>query len=132
MDEELRSDPLQEKIDEFTKALRKAKVPAHIMKLLKGTIDNAAWLELKLDKIREEIPEGDVLREYDNGGGQKGVQKDPILKAYESVFRDYMMAIDKIMNALPEGAKEPLKRKARKAEPKNALELIREKQRGSA
>ena len=132
MEDDIRIDPVEAKIAEFNKALRKAKVPAHIRKLLEGTISNVAWLEMKLDEIRAEIPEGEFLREYDNGGGQKGTQKSPALKAYEGVFRDYMMGMDKIMDVLPDEAKTPMQRKARKAEPKNALELIREKQRGTA
>lgn len=132
MDEDIRIDLVEERISEFNKALRKAKVPVHIRKLLEGTIANVAWLEVKLDEIRNEIPEGEFLREYDNGGGQKGIQKSPVLKTYEGIFRDYMMGMDKIMDAIPDEAKEPMQRKARKAEPKNALELIREKQRGTA
>ena len=124
-------DPIEERIAEIERALKSAKAPAHIRKLLKGTIRNVAYLEVKLDEARAAIPEGEILREYDNGGGQKGVQKSPALKAYEELFRNYTGGMDEIMNALPKDSKEPIKRRKRKVEPKNMLEMISEKQRNA-
>jgi len=131
MEEGKNIDPVEERIKELTSAMRQAKTPAYIRKLLKGTIRNVAWLEIKLDEARANIPEGEILKEYDNGGGQKGMQKSPNLKAYEDLFRDYTSGMDEIMEALPKDSREPLKKRVKKSEPKNMLEKIRENQKNS-
>lgn len=132
MENEKIIDPVEERIRELTSALRSAKTPAHIRKLLKGTIRNIAWLEMKLDEVRDSIPEGEILREYDNGGGQKGVQESPLLKAYEKLFREYTTGMSEIMEALPKDSREPIMKRAKKKEPENVLQLLSEKQRNKA
>lgn len=131
MEYDIITDPVEERIEEINKALRSAKMPPHIRKLLKGTVKNVAWLELKLDEAKDAIPEGEIVKEYDNGGGQKGTQKSPALKAYNDLFREYTMGMDEILNALPKDSKEPMKRRARKKEPKNVFEQIKEQQKNS-
>lgn len=129
MNEEQRTDPVEQRIKEIDSALRSAKTPAHIRKLLKGTIRNVASLEVKLEEERLRMPSEDLLKEYDNGGGQKGTQKNPFWKAYEDVFRDFNTGMDKIIAMLPEGAREPLIRKVKEADkPRSTLEALRQKQ----
>lgn len=131
MDDERIVDPVEERIKEITSALRSAKTPPHIRKLLKGTIRNIAWMELKLDEARDAVPEGELLREYDNGGGQKGIQESPFLKAYERLFREYTAGMSEIMDALPKESREPISKRVNKKEPKNMLEMLKEKQRNN-
>ncbi len=128
MEDEEKKDPVEERIEEIERALKSAKAPAHIRKILKATVRNVARLEIKLDEAWAAIPEGEILKAYDNGGGQKGMQKSPSLKAYEELFKNYTAGMDEIMDALPKDSKEPMKRQRRKSEPKNTLEKIMEKQ----
>ena len=132
MEEEKIIDPVEQRTEEITSALRSAKTPAHIRKLLKGTIRNIAWLEMKLDEVRDSVPEGEIVREYDNGGGQKGLQESPFLRAYEKLFREYTTGMSEIMDALPRESREPMMKRVNKKEPKNMLELLKEKQRAEA
>ena len=127
MDEEARIDPVAQRTEEINKAVKQSKSPAHIRKLIKGEVRNAARLEKLLDVAWEQIPEDEILREYDNGGGQKGTQKSPALKAYQDLLRDYNEAMSKIIDNLPKDSKEPVTRRARSKKPQNKLEQIREK-----
>jgi Mg-chelatase subunit ChlI len=128
MDEEVKNQTVEERIHELEKAIKQSKSPVHIRKIVKGKVKNAARLEKLLDQAWEQIPEDEILRAYDNGGGQKGVQKSPAIKAYEDLLRSYNDAIDTVIDSLPKDSKEPIKRQARKKKPQNMLEQIREKQ----
>ena len=128
MDEEVRIDPVEERIDEIEKAIRQAKSPAHIRKIIKGKVRNAARIEKLLDIAWEQIPEGEILRAYDNGGGQKGVQKSPAVKAFEDLLRSYNDAMETIVDTLPKDSREPVRKRKRDKGPKNKLEEIKAKQ----
>ena len=128
MDEEAKIETVAKRTEELTKSIRQAKSPAHIRKIVKGEIKNAARLEKLLDTAWDQIPEEEILREYDNGGGQKGVQKSPALKAYQDLLRDYHEAMNNIINNLPKNSREPVTRRSRNKEPKNMLEQIKQKQ----
>ena len=129
MDEEVKIETVESRTEELTKSIRQAKSPTHIRKIIKGEVKNAARLEKLLDTAWEQIPEEEILREYDNGGGQKGTQKSPALKAYQDLLRDYHDAMNNIIDNLPKNSKEPVIRRSRKKEPKNKLEEIKQRQR---
>ena len=128
MDEEVKIETVAERTEELTKSIRQAKSPTHIRKIIKGEVKNAARLEKLLDTAWDQIPEEEILREYDNGGGQKGVQKSPALKAYQDLLRDYHEAMNNIINNLPKNSREPVTRRTKSKEPKNMLEQIKQKQ----
>ena len=130
MDGEVKIDPVSQRTEEIEKAIKQAKSPAHIRKLIKGEVKNAARLEKLLDIAWEQLPEAEILREYDNGGGQKGTQKSPALKAYQELLRDYNESMSKIVDNLPKNSKEPVIRRTRKKKPQNMLEQIKEKKKG--
>ncbi len=90
--------------------------------LLNDTIKNAAWMKVQLERARETIAAEPIVVEYDNGGGQSGLREHPAYKAYEALFKSYMLAINKLSEAMPvhTGA---IIDEAEK--PQTALELVR-------
>lgn len=104
--------------------LKDSGTPKDRVDILLATIENVAWMKVKLEDARTQVGEADLVVEYDNGGGQKGMQENPQIKAYRSLWQSYMTGMGKILSALPEG-------KAEDASPSapcdNVLELIRSK-----
>jgi len=72
--------------------------------LIDSLLQNAAWLQVKLDNTRELLVDQDVLVEYDNGGGQSGVRKNPGFDGYRQLLTSYTTTIKTIRNMLPETA----------------------------
>ena len=89
--------------------LKQAKTPPEKMKILEPVIDNVSWMKAKLEDTTEQIKDGQIAIEYNNGGGQKGVRESPLFKGYEALFKTYMSGMAKIMEAMPvkESAPEP-------------------------
>ena len=90
-------------------------------------IENVAWMKVKLEDARDLIRDADIVVEYDNGGGQRGIRENPLFKGYESLWKSYISGMNQIMDVLPE-------EKAKEAEeildrPKSVLEMVREKHR---
>ena len=97
---------------------------------LKPTIDNTAWMKVKLDEARDKIKNTSVAIPYDNGGGQTGVRENPLFKGYENLFKSYMSGMKQILDTLPKQA-ESIK-DAEIEGPKTMLELVREKHKKGA
>ena len=111
----------------ITRELKRANVPAHKMKVLAACISNTAFMRVKLDEIRAQIKEADIIVEYDNGGGQKGTRENPLFKGYESLWKSYMLGMSRILDAIPD-EKEELQQKAEEvAKPQTVLEMVRAK-----
>lgn len=53
-------------------------------------------LKLIREKLEEEgsrIPSEELIVEYDNGGGQRGVRENPFFHAYEKLLASYTRAL---------------------------------------
>lgn len=98
--------------------------------ILSTTIQNTAWMKVKLDETREKIKTSNVVIPYDNGGGQKGLRENPLFKGYESLFKSYLSGMRQILDLLPKGAQDI--RKEELETPKTMLELVRSKHRKEA
>ncbi len=98
--------------------------------ILDTTIENTAWMKVKLDVTRERIKTTDVAIPYDNGGGQTGIRENPLFKGYESLFKTYMSGMRQILDMLPNEAINVKKEEIEK--PKTMLELVRDKHRKEA
>lgn len=64
-----------------------------------------AWMAQRLEQSRAVIADSSILIAYDNGGGQKGVRKNPGYEAYAQLFNAFvrgMQALDQVLeNAQP-------------------------------
>ena len=93
-------------------------------KLLDPVADNVACMKLRLDRARELMEDTDVAIAYDNGGGQTGLRENPVYKGYESLWKSYMVGLEKILNAIPEAAAKQIEVQDK---PATVLELVRSK-----
>ena len=86
--------------------LDRAEIPRQQRDVLTPVIDNMAWQRIKLDETREQMQEESVVCEYNNGGGQTGTRENPIFKGYISLWRAYMIGLEKFTSYLPKDMQE--------------------------
>lgn len=61
---------------------------------------NVLWMEGKLANAREVIGRSSVAIPYDNGGGQKGIRKNPAFDGYNSLMSSYTKALKQLCEML--------------------------------
>lgn len=116
----------------ISREIKKAKISDHKMKVIEPVVINSAFMKVKLDEAREQIKDETITVEYDNGGGQKGVRENPVFKAYEALWKSYMLGIDKILSIIPEGEAVDLEVQTEQMKPQTVLDMVREKKKESA
>ena len=52
-------------------------------------IDDLVWQEQRLEDTRRLIKATPVVLTYDNGGGQRGVRRNPAYDGYHALFKSY-------------------------------------------
>lgn len=112
-------------VERLTALLENAEISASRVEMLEPVIENSACMKVKLDEIMEQISEADIIVEYDNGGGQRGIRENPIFKGYEALWKSYMSGMSVILSALP--AEVVKTESERVVESKTMLELVRDK-----
>ena len=112
-------------VERLKRLLFDCEVSEKTIELLSATIENTAWIKVKLDETRETIKTSKVVIPYDNGGGQKGLRENPLFKGYESLLKAYMSGIKQILDTLPKQAENVKKEEIEK--PQTMLELVRNK-----
>ena len=85
----------------ITKALRKSGCDEERLKILMPSIDNLVWLEQKMEQGRALIASSAIVIPYDNGGGQKGVRKNPAFEAIHRMTASYNACLKAIVDAIP-------------------------------
>lgn len=120
------SEAIRKERQKLIRELKKANISRHKMKVLESVVDNVAFMKVKLDELREQILTEDVLIEYDNGGGQKGIRENPIYKRYESLFSNFMKGMDKILAPMPDTDPET-NQTVQEVKPETLLDAIRKK-----
>ena len=86
--------------------LDQAKVSKQNKDALAAVIDNLAWQRIKLEDIRNQMLDADVVIPYNNGGGQEGLRENPIFKGYINLWRAYILGIEKLTSYLPKDLQE--------------------------
>lgn len=110
--------------DKIISALIESGVTSSRLAVLMPVIENVVWMSAKLDEVRENIRDGSIVIDYDNGGGQKGIRENPYFKGYESLWKSYMTGMTKILDYIPNEAVFEVKEADT---PKTVLELVRSK-----
>lgn len=108
---------------QITTILIDAGTPGDTINALEPVITNVVWMQTRLKDTRTEIGKASVVVPYDNGGGQTGTRENPLYKAYEALWKSYMLGMDKILKYLPAGAEIP----ETPAAPKSVLQEVLEK-----
>lgn len=112
--------------------LKRSKIPDTQLKILEPVIMNTAWMRIRLDAARREMEDAKIVVEYDNGGGQRGLRENPIFKAYEALWKSFMLGMGRILDAIPEEKQEELAGKMDEVRPQTVLDKIREKRRDAS
>lgn len=61
---------------------------------------NVLWMEAKLEDARRVIAGSSVAIPYDNGGGQKGVRRNPAYDGYNALMSSYTKAVRQLCDLL--------------------------------
>ena len=62
--------------------------------------ENVLWMEAKLANAREVIGKSSVAIPYDNGGGQRGIRKNPAFDGYNTLMSSYTKALKQLCEML--------------------------------
>lgn len=99
-------------------------------KTLVPVIENVTWMREHLDAARLELTGCELVEEYTNGNGMTGDRENLALRAYESLFKTYMLGMSKILDALPKET--PIAAADEELKPSTVLEFVRNKHRKEA
>lgn len=83
--------------------------------LAQSLAEELLWQREKLEKARRTIDSANMAMvvSYDNGGGQKGIRKNPMFEAYNAAFKNYERGIA-ALDAMLKGGKGSKVKKAGK------------------
>ena len=59
--------------------------------------ENVFFMEGKLVETRKGLANQQVVIAYDNGGGQKGIRKNPIFEGYNQLMANYRKTLDQLV-----------------------------------
>lgn len=62
--------------------------------------ENVLWMEAKLADARRVIGKSSVAIPYDNGGGQRGVRRNPAYDGYNALMASYTKAVRQLTDIL--------------------------------
>lgn len=62
--------------------------------------ENVLWMESKLAEARKAIGKSSVAIPYDNGGGQRGIRKNPAFDGYNALMAQYTRALKQLCEML--------------------------------
>ena len=123
---------VKREIRRITRELKKGKISDYNLKILEPVIANSAWMRVRLDEARKQMEDCRLVVEYDNGGGQRGLRENPSFKAYEALWKSFMLGMNRILDAVPENKQEEISKKINEVRPETVLDKIRDKKRNSA
>lgn len=113
--------------NKIKRELKKAKISGYKMKVIEPVISNVSFMKVKLDEARDQVKDETITVEYDNGGGQKGIRENPIFKAYEQLWKSYMLGMERILAIIPDEEKEEIEAQIEQTRPQTVLDKVLEK-----
>lgn len=66
-----------------------------------GMLEEASFLKMTLEKLREEIDQEGYTDEYKNGANQYGRKVSATLQSYNSTLKNYYVLMEKLMKMFP-------------------------------
>ena len=81
-----------------------ANVPSALKQSAIELAENILFMEERLKDSREHMKDQPIVMAYDNGGGQKGIRKNPMFDAYNSLMRTYNNSLAQLIEILGEDA----------------------------
>lgn len=74
------------------------------VKGLNSLIENTAFMAVTLRELREAINKEGLTCEYQNGENQKGIKRSPQVEIYNTMIKNYITAMSKILEQSPKGS----------------------------
>lgn len=128
-------DEMQERVEKekrrLTRMLRTGKTDPELVKALRPIIDNTAWMHAKLEDARAVIKNAQIVIDYDNGGGQKGIRENPAFHGYESLWKSYMLGMGRLLDSIPPKSAEDEKKKLADESPGTVLDMVMARRRAN-
>ena len=62
--------------------------------------ENVLFMEGKLKDTRRGLANQQVVIPYDNGGGQKGIRKNPVFEGYNQLMANYRKSLEQLVALL--------------------------------
>ncbi len=84
-------------------------LPEKKLKLITPLIENACFMKVTLEDLRENIIQEGTKEKYQNSETQFGFKKSTSLSAYNSLIKNYTSTIDRLEKYLPPEAKKDSK-----------------------
>lgn len=75
-------------------------VPEHVRPLVTELAENVSFMAGKLRETRVGLAHQQVVIPYDNGGGQKGIRRNPAFEGYNQLLGCYRKSLDQLMAIL--------------------------------
>ena len=63
-------------------------------------VDQLEFMRNRLEDTRKNLDGAPLVMAYNNGGGQKGVRKNPGFDAYNSLMKTYIQALNELRDIL--------------------------------
>ena len=76
-------------------------IPEDKKNVVKGLIENAAFMGVTLKDLQDLINSKGYTEEYQNGEHQKGIKKCPEVEIYNTMIKNYTNVIKQLMELLP-------------------------------
>ncbi len=99
------SEQRNKKIKKHIKKMRKLYLlPGNDRKneLLSNLIDEASFMFVMLEELKENINKNGITEKYQNGKNQWGIKDSTELKAYNTIIKNYTSVIKQLNDILPE------------------------------
>ena len=80
-------------------------MPPHLREHAVELAENVFFMEAKLIDTRKVLANQAVVIPYDNGGGQKGIRKNPIFEGYNQLMSNYRKTLEQLVSMLREYGK---------------------------
>jgi len=89
----------KQKEDELWKAL--AELPENKKKIVKNTVEDAAFKAVQLEDLHITLQKEGVIEEYQNGANQHGRKVSSVFQAYSALDKSYQSQVKILLDALP-------------------------------
>ncbi|WP_139159859.1 hypothetical protein [Acidaminobacter hydrogenoformans] len=77
-------------------------VSSEKLKLVDSLLDNAAWMIVKLQELRDIVDREGLIDEYQNGANQWGKKRSAAADLYNSILKNFMTLMRQLTDLVPE------------------------------
>lgn len=100
---------VNEEIERLKKILRDLEIDEKKLEASESLIENAAFMAVTLQGLREKINRNGVISKYQNGENQWGTKQSPEVKTYNQMLKNHMSITKQLTDLLPASKQEKAK-----------------------